>query len=162
MLLAHSLLFPTPAAPGELIPGSLHIHAPLRLTDLEGREHDLGDLRGKVVILNFWASWCAPCVEEMPSIQRLSSALAAASVAVIAVNVGESELRVRAVAQRLGIELPILLDKDSTAFDAWGATVLPTTFVVDAEGRVRLVGRGPLEWDADAMIQRLESLVAGR
>lgn len=145
----------------ELSPGTSEPHAPLRLQDLGGREHDLGQLRGKVVLVHFWASWCAPCLREMPSLKRLASAGHPESLAVIAVNVGESELRAKAFSKRLGIEFPVLLDEDSAAFDRWGAMVLPTTYILDGEGRVRLVGRGPQEWDTAEMLQTLESLRGG-
>jgi len=145
----------------DLTPGTSQPHAPLKLQDIGGLEHDLGQLRGRVVLVHFWASWCAPCLQEMPSLKRLASTEGPESLAVLAVNVGESELRAKAFSKRLGIDFPVLLDKDSAVFDGWGATVLPTTYVLDGEGRVRLVGRGPQEWDTAEMLQTLESLRGG-
>lgn len=134
--------------------------AGLLLPDLEGRLHDLGELGGKVVMVNFWASWCTPCIEEMPSIQRLADAMRGKPFVVIGVNVAEGELRVKTMVRRLGIGFPVLLDKDSAVFHRWGATVLPTTYLLDGEGTIRYVGRGPLEWDEADVIDMLAGLGA--
>jgi thiol-disulfide isomerase/thioredoxin len=133
----------------------------LNLPDLEGRLYDLDELRGKLVVVNFWASWCTPCIQEMPSIQRLADRMRDRPFAVIGVNVAEGERRAKTIAQRLGIGFPVLLDKDSAAFHRWGATVLPTTYVLDADGVIRYVGRGPLEWDGVEIVDLLEAMAAG-
>ncbi|WP_295400481.1 TlpA disulfide reductase family protein [uncultured Thiocystis sp.] len=147
------------AAGGSLSPAPAAAPVELRLPDLDGQERSLDELKGKVVLVSFWASWCTPCLEEMPSIQRLAEDLRDKPFAVIGVNVGESPLRVKTMVRRLGIGFPVLLDRDSAVFDRWGATVLPTTYVLDAEGVVRFVGRGPLEWDSNAVMSILEGAV---
>ena len=78
--------------------------------------------------------------------------------AVLGVNVGEGERRVRETTKRLEIDFPVLLDKDSTMLKKWGATVLPTAYVLDRSGRVRYIGRGPLEWDRIDIIDMLGKL----
>ena len=135
--------------------------APLEasLPDLYGRERTLDEFRGKVVLVNFWASWCTPCVTEMPSIQRLAATLKGEPFAVIGVNVSESKLRVRTMAQRLGLDFTVLLDEHGDSFDAWGATVLPTTYLLDRDGIPRYVGRGPLAWDEPPARQRVDDLL---
>jgi thiol-disulfide isomerase/thioredoxin len=132
----------------------------LRLPDVDGRLHDIEELRGKVVLVNFWASWCTPCIQEMPSIQRLADAMRDKPFAVLGVNVGEGERRAKTMAKRLEIGFPVLLDKDSTAFRLWRANVLPTTYLVDKQGVIRYVGRGPLEWDGAEILDLLEPLTA--
>ena len=143
---------------GELWPVVPTQPSALLLPDLGGQERGLEELRGKVVLVNFWASWCAPCIAEMPSIQRLAEAMRGRPFAVVGVNVGEGARRVRTVADRLGIDFPVLLDEDSKVFDAWGAKVLPTSYVLDPAGVIRYVGRGPLEWDASDVVETLEGL----
>ena len=128
------------------------------LPDLSGQQRNLDEFEGKVLLVNFWASWCRPCIEEVPGIRRLMEVMADAPFAVIGVNVGESERRVQATVERLRMEFPILLDKDSAAFKDWGANVLPTAYILDRNGRVRYVGRGPLEWDRDDIVDRLVQL----
>lgn len=139
----------------------VHASAPLEasLPDLTGRQRAIDELRGKVVLVNFWASWCTPCVTEMPSIQRLAATLEGEPFAVIGVNVSESKLRVRTMAQRLGLDFPILLDGEGEIFTSWGATVLPTTYVLDRGGLPRYLGRGPLAWDEPPARELIEGLL---
>jgi thiol-disulfide isomerase/thioredoxin len=131
----------------------------LVLPDLEGRSVDLAELRGKVVLLNFWASWCTPCLDEMPSIQRLTSAMNGRPFAAFAVNLGEGERRIEAMVERLGIDIPVLVDTDGAVFEHWQGTVLPTTFLLDATGLRRFVGRGPLDWDGAEATKLVEQLL---
>ena len=96
----------------------------------------------------------------MPTIRRLSEAMADQPFAVVGVNVGEGQRRVRSAAGRLGIAFPVLLDRDSATFKAWGADVLPTAYVLDGIGRVHYIARGPLVWDRGDIIEELKHLAA--
>jgi thiol-disulfide isomerase/thioredoxin len=164
MVLMLSVLWfcPLPAPAGELSEVPAALSPTLSLPDLAGQPRSLDEFAGKVLLVSFWAGWCRPCIEEMPSIQRLREALADAPFAVIGVNVAESERRVRTMAQRLGLDFLVLLDKDSAAFKGWGANVLPTAYVLDGSGRVRYVGRGPVEWDRVDIVDMLQHLTAER
>jgi len=95
----------------------------------------------------------------MSSIQRLSEQMHDKPFAVISVNVAESKNRARTAVARLGIDFPVLLDKDSAEFNRWGGTVLPTTYLLDQEGMIRYVGRGPLEWDRPDLVARVAALM---
>ena len=158
LMLSVLWLCPFPAPAGELSEVPAALPPTLSLPDLAGQPRSLDEFAGKVLLVSFWASWCQPCIEEMPSIQRLREEMADAPFAVIGVNVAEAERRVKATVKRLGIEFPILLDRDSVAFKGWGANVLPTAYVLDASGRVRYVGRGPVEWDRVDIVEMLEQL----
>ncbi len=160
LMLSLLWLFPLPASAGELTEVPAVLPPIIRLPDLAGRARSLNEFAGKVLLVNFWASWCRPCIEEMPDIQRLMEAMSDAPFAVIGVNVGEAGRRVRAAVERLGIEYPVLLDKDSVAFRGWGASVLPTAYVLDGSGRVRFIGRGPVEWGRADIIELLKQLAA--
>jgi len=118
----------------------------LRLQDLGGREHRLSDYRGKVVLVNFWATWCAPCRDEMPSIGRLRESLAGQPFEVLAVNLGEPASRIEKFRAQVPMEFPVLLDRDTATARAWKARFLPATYLVDGEGRVRYVHYGDLDW----------------
>ena len=160
LALAWLSLVAVAAGAGELSPATASSRVDLLLPDLDGHDRRLDEYRGKVVLVNFWASWCTPCIEEMPSLQRLVELMRGKRFAVLGVNVDEGERRVKTMVQRLGIGFPVLLDKDSAVFRRWGATVLPTTYVLDGEGVVRFAGRGPLEWDAPDIVEALERLGA--
>ena len=136
---------------------------PVELPDqvcFEGHTVDLGQYRGRVVLVNFWASWCTPCVEEMPDILRLKAAMRDTPFAVIGVNVAEARLRARTATKRMGLDFPVLLDRDQAAFRAWGAEVLPTSYVLDVDSRIRYVAQGPLDWDDTAIVAKLKALAA--
>jgi thiol-disulfide isomerase/thioredoxin len=158
LMLSVLWLSPLPALAGELSKVPVALRLELNLPDLSGQQRNLDEFAGKVLLVNFWASWCRPCIEEVPSIRRLIEAMADAPFAVIGVNVGETERRVQAAVKRLRMEFPILLDKDSTAFKGWGANVLPTAYVLDRNGWVRYIGRGPMEWDRVDIVDRLVQL----
>lgn len=130
------------------------------LRDLTGQARRLGDFDGHVVLINFWASWCRPCIDEMPSLQRLAEALKDVPFVVVAINVGESQRRVEAAKRRLEIDFPVLLDEDNAAFRSWGATVLPAARVIDCSGKIRFRVEGPLEWDQADVIETLRALAA--
>jgi peroxiredoxin len=117
----------------------------LALRTPSGEAVELAALRGKVVLVNFWATWCAPCVEEMPALARLRTRLAPRGFEVLAVNQGEMPARVTAFAERTGLDLPVLLDREKAVAKAWRVRALPTTFVVDKSGRIRLHAEGELD-----------------
>jgi thiol-disulfide isomerase/thioredoxin len=132
---------------------------PLALQDLAGRAHALEDYRGKVVLINFWATWCEPCRAEMPSIGKLRAALAGRPFAVLAVNLGESEGRIRRFLEQVPMDFPVLLDRDGAAAKAWRARVLPASFLVGADGRVRYVVIGEYDWTQDAVRKAIVALM---
>ena len=123
---------------------------PLALQDLDGRAHALEDYRGKVVLINFWATWCEPCRAEMPSINKLRASLAGQPFAVLAVNLGENEQRIRRFMAQVPLDFTVLLDRDSAAAKAWRARVLPASFLVGPDGRVRYAVIGEYDWEQDA------------
>lgn len=148
-----------PGAPaGELSEAPVALALELSLPDLSGQPRSLDEFSGKVVLVNFWASWCRPCIEEMPTLQRLAEAMRDRPFAIIGVNVGETRRRVQAAVKRLGIDFPVLLDKDNVVFRRWGATVLPSAYVVGRDGRIRFIASGPLEWDRVDIVEMLREL----
>jgi peroxiredoxin len=121
-----------------------------RLPALAGAPVELAALRGRVVLLNFWATWCPPCVEEMPSLERLHQALGPEGLMVVGVAVDESDADVRSFVARSGVTFPILRDPGATvAAGTYRTTGYPETFVLDREGRIVRQLIGPAEWDTD-------------
>jgi peroxiredoxin len=159
-LLAVLLAWPGPGAaqqPLRLWYGG--ITPPLRLVDTTGRTHRLSEYRGKVVLINFWATWCAPCREEMPSIERLRRAMKAKRFAVLAVNLAEPQARVRQFLQRVPLGFPLLLDPDMAVAKAWNVRQLPASFVVGPDGRIRYSYVGDLDWSREAVRKTLAELL---
>jgi thiol-disulfide isomerase/thioredoxin len=123
---------------------------PGRFVDVKGEPGDLARYRGKLVLVNFWATWCAPCVREMPSLDRLQAALGSEGLVVLPLSLdGPTKPRVEPFyqAQKL-INLPILFDEKSATFGGFRVAVLPTSILIGRDGKE--IGRleGPAEWDA--------------
>ncbi len=128
------------------------------LPDLDGQMHSLRDYRGKVVVLNFWATWCPPCRFEIPSMQRAQQALAGQNVVILAVHLGGSEDKVFEFLSDYDVTFTILMDKRSKVPRDWPFTGLPTTFVIAPDGRVVYRAIGGREWDDPAILQKLRAL----
>jgi peroxiredoxin len=132
---------------------------PFALEDLAGRTHRLADYRGKVVLVNFWATWCEPCRDEMPSLARLQAALADRPFTVLAVNLDEPVSRIRKFIARTPLNFPVLLDRDAVVAKAWRARILPATYLVGRDGRIRQVHFGELDWSSGAGRRAVEALL---
>lgn len=134
----------------------------LELKDLDGAPVRLADYRGKVVLLNFWATWCEPCRDEMPSMQSLKRRLAGRPFEVLAVNFGESESKVKEFLGRFPVDFRIPLDRFNTARRDWNVKLLPTSFIIGADGSVRYVVVGEFNWADDQAVAPLLQLVPPR
>lgn len=137
---------------------------PVRARDFEVRSLDggtvrLSDLRGKVVFLNFWATWCGPCRMEVKDIDRLNRTLRGEAFAVMAVDIQESEKQVTRFMHREGVDFPVYLDPDGNAALQWGITGIPATFIVDHRGYVVGYAMGPREWGSEASVELMRSLM---
>ncbi|MEM7411712.1 MAG: TlpA disulfide reductase family protein [Myxococcota bacterium] len=121
----------------------------------------LDDLRGRVVLLNFWATWCKPCEDEMPAMQRLHEALVADGLELVAISVDETEAPVESFQQRLGLTFPILWDGDQAVAESYQAYRFPETLLIDRDGVVVERYIGPREWDDPSYIERIRRLLGG-
>jgi len=131
----------------------------LELSTLDGQAQRLEDYRGRVLLVNFWATWCAPCLEEMPSIERLRRSLDARRFAVLAVNVGEGPRAAGDFAKKMDLGFNFLLDRDMKTSKAWGARVLPATYIVDPDGKVRYSHYGALDWSNAEVRKAIAALI---
>jgi thiol-disulfide isomerase/thioredoxin len=147
------------AAAGELKTWTGGRTPSLVLKDMRGVTHDLADYRGKVVLVNFWATWCEPCRDEMPSMQQLKQKLAGRPFEVLAINLAESENKVDDFLRRFPLDFTIMLDRNGEARRAWKVKVLPTSFVVAPDGSVRYGVIGDLDWTDDFAVAGLMRLV---
>src|SRR5262245_30074922 len=125
------------ASPARAEDPKIGAHAPeITLENLKGETVQLSSLRGKTVVLHFWATWCPHCLSEMPLLQEAGRDLAARGTQVLAVNLGEPRRKVERYAREHQLDLPILLDARGKAAQAFGVVGLPATVVVDAGGRI--------------------------
>ncbi len=124
----------------------------LHFPDLNGIPRDLRDYRGKIVLINFWASWCPPCVEELPSLIRLKQRLRGQPFEILGVDIGEEGQAVRKFLERFEIDYPILLDRDAVSTRSWRIHAYPSSFLIDRTGLVTHAYQGGLAWDSDAIV----------
>jgi peroxiredoxin len=119
----------------------------------------LEDYRGQVVMLNFWATWCKPCEDEMPAMDRLYRALSPEGFEMLAVSVDEETELVEAFRQRLGVSFPILLDPAQNAARAYQTTGFPESLLIDQEGMIVERYIGPRDWDHATYAERIRRLL---
>jgi len=124
------------------------------------RRVSLSELRGKVVVVNFWASWCLECRPEMPVLENLHRELASRGLAIVGVNAREEARAITRYAKQLGLTFPLVLDPAGKINDLYGVIGLPTTFVVARDGRAVAFAVGPRPWGSPPARALLETLLA--
>ena len=159
ILLALAAAWMTAAGAQELKPWTGGGTPALVLEDLDGRSHRLESYRGKVVLINFWATWCEPCREEMPSIDRLLRSMDGRPFAVLAVNLAEPLSRIRTYLDKTPVGFTVLLDRDTSVAKAWKARILPVTYVVGPDGKIRYSYVGELDWSQEKVRRTIAALL---
>jgi len=129
------------------------------LPDLSGKVVRMDDLRGKVVLLNLWATWCAPCVEEMPTLQALANRMAGRDFTLLAVSQDEDSKIVAPWIQSHGFTFPVLLDERGIVGADLGITGYPETFVIDRQGKIVHHHVGYRDWSEPKIVGALEALM---
>jgi peroxiredoxin len=124
-----------------------------------GKDFRLADRRGKVVMINFWATWCLPCLEEMPAMERLWQHHRDQNFVLVAVSMDANPKLVKPFVDRHGLTFPIALDPKLDLGNAYGVRALPSSFIVDRDGYVAALALGPRPWDTDASHSLVEGLV---
>jgi peroxiredoxin len=132
---------------------------PFSLPTLDGKTMTLADYRGKVVLLNFWASWCAPCREEMPSMQKLYEHFADRDFVMLTVSLDEERAAVDSFIRELGLTFPVALDPKNDVGSRYGLTGVPETFLIGKTGVVLHHVVGPGDWFDPGLVGVFESLI---
>lgn len=158
MLLQPCAAAAPPGAALAAIPGSPPAED-FTLPDPTGREHSLSEYRGRVVLVNFWATWCAPCREEMPAMDRLYRAQADRGLEILAVHAGPGGAAMREFLQRIPVSFTVLVDAD-LELRGWLVPALPTTILVDRHGRTIYRALGPRAWDSEEMQSFLREVLS--
>jgi len=157
------LLLPGLSAPAETLPPGVMridgITAPaLKLNDLDGTPYDLNATSGHWRFVHFWASWCGPCRREMPSIERMISALGESELEIVLVNTSETEDDVFTFLGIVAPDLLPLMDRDGKVTEVWQPRGLPATYLVDPEGRIQYQVLGGREWEKTEYLEFLRGL----
>lgn len=114
------------------------------LQDMEGTPHKLSDYEGEGVFLNFWGTWCAPCVKEMPAMDRQYKEFEEQGVQVLAVNIAQSDFEVQSFVDRFGLSFPVVIDKSRSVMNAYNIRPLPTTILVNPQGEIERIVTGEM------------------
>jgi peroxiredoxin len=126
----------------------------------DGETVSLASLRGKVVLINFWAAWCEECRPEMPMFERLHRDFAAKGLSVIGINAREGTAAIRGFAKELGLTFPLILDPKGEINVAYGVIGLPTTFLIGRDGQAVALAVGPREWGSEQSRAVIRALLA--
>ena len=132
----------------------------LKLETLEGKSLDLKDESGKIVLVQFWATYCTPCRVEMPSMNKLIKKLEADKVPfkILAVNMGETKAEVQKFVDEVKPEFTILMDSKGENVQAWNVFAAPSNFVIDTKGKIRYTLYGGVEWDSEEITKVIKDL----
>ncbi len=133
---------------GFVTPNKAVLAINFELNNLDGLKKQLTDYRGKVVFLNFWATWCGPCRIEMPSMEKVYKKFKEDGLVVLAVNLGESSTIVREFMEEYNLSFPVLMDKDNSVAALYGVRSIPTTYLIDREGNILGMAVGAREWNS--------------
>jgi peroxiredoxin len=136
------------------------IEAPnFSLKDLNGNNVNLTDHRGRVVFLNFWATWCPPCLAEIPSMEKLHTEFEDRDFTILAVDLKENPDRVRSFRDKKGVSFSILLDTDGKVGLRYGVRSIPTTYLIDKTGHIIGGALGPRDWGSTEAFQLIDHLI---
>lgn len=129
------------------------------LVDASGKSLDIADKKGKVVLLNFWASWCPPCVKEIPSMNRLAESFDDSQFEIVSVNFKESPKVIDAFMKQVKVDFPVLMDLDGKVSAKYEIFSFPSSFLIDAKGQLRYSVNAAIEWDEEGIKQVIHELI---
>lgn len=132
---------------------------PIHLKNASGQQFDITDYQGKVTVINFWASWCPPCVEEIPSLNNLKEAMQGKPFQLISINYAEDAEKIRDFLKLVNVDFPVLLDPGGELTGQWKVMAFPSTFVIGPDGKIHYGVNAGIHWDANEVIQKINDLL---
>lgn len=132
---------------------------PFALRDADGKLFEVKNYQGRVTLVNFWATWCPPCVEEIPSLNRLKQAMTGKEFQLISINYAESPQHIREFMHKVAVDFPVLVDPDGSLSAQWNVVAFPSTFVIGPDGGIKFGVNAAIHWDAPEVIQKIDQLL---
>ena len=132
---------------------------PFSLKTIDGREYVSSEFQDQVVLLNFWATWCPPCVEELPSLNRLQQRYDGQDLLVVSVDFRETPQEMADFLSDTPVDFPVLMDLDGQVSLAWGVFSFPSTFIIDRQGKIRYAANRAIDWDSPEVWQAIDELL---
>jgi thiol-disulfide isomerase/thioredoxin len=130
------------------------------LKDMKGVTHQLSQYENNVILINFWATWCPPCIEELPSLQRLQQLFKGKAFKILTIDIGEPAELIQPFLEEVeATDLTVLLDRQGKSHQEWNIYVFPTNFLLDRAGNIRYAAVGALNWDEPAIIDMIDLLL---
>jgi peroxiredoxin len=134
----------------------------INLKGIDGKQYQLNDFKGKVTLVNFWATWCPPCVKEIPSLNHLQAVMDHPDFRMISVNYVEEPETIRKFIKQIEVEFPILLDRSGEVARDWKVIVFPSTFIIGPDGKIIYGVNAAINWDSDETINQLKNLLPAK
>ena len=131
---------------------------PIKLKNIDGHTVTKDNFTGQITVINFWATWCPPCIEEIPSLNRLKKKMADVPFELISINYAEDDKTIVDFMKEVNVEFPVLLDKNGEFAKQWNVISYPSTFIIDSRGVIQYGVNAAIEWDNPAVIQKLKAL----
>ena len=131
----------------------------ISLYDTNGKSFKKNQYQGKVTVINFWATWCPPCVEEIPSLNRLKQKMKGKDFELISINYAEDKKIIDAFMKQVNVEFTVLLDQDGNFAKKWNVISYPSTFIIDKNGVIKYGVNAAIEWDNPELIQKIQSML---
>lgn len=138
---------------GTVAPYAIH------LFDAHGNKVNIANYKGKVTLINFWATWCPPCVEEIPSLNRLKEKMTGQAFQLISINYAEDEHTIIEFMKNVNVEFPVLLDPNGEFAKKWNVLAYPSTFIIDKNGKIKYGVNAAIHWDSPEVIAKIKSLL---
>jgi len=132
----------------------------INLSDAYGKIISKDNYKGQITVLNFWATWCPPCVEEIPSLNRLQKQMQGLPFELISINYAEDKKTIIDFMKKVNVEFPVLLDKDGSFAKQWNVIAYPSTFVIDTDGKIKYGVNAAINWDSPELINKFKSMLS--
>ncbi len=131
----------------------------IQLVDAYGNTFNKKDFKGQITVVNFWATWCPPCVQEIPSLNRLKKKMAGVPFELISINYAEDKETILEFMEKVNVEFPVLLDQNGNFAKKWNVITYPSTFIIDPSGKIKYGVNAAIEWDDPEFINKIKSLL---